>query len=149
MNPGLRPRVRSSFHYAWSFDVQSFKLPVLAVFTILIGCNRASQQALIAQIFGRDSVGLAFGRIFAAHQLGVAAARLTCFTSLSLESMFRPTHDGCLKRFTSPSRVIRWYSLLLTAPASYFFAAASSSSSSSSSGRVTIPVFALKSIKPA
>ncbi|HZC33968.1 MAG TPA: MFS transporter, partial [Chthoniobacterales bacterium] len=59
----------------WSFDLQSFKLPLFAVFYGLDWIATVPPTvALAAQIFGRERVGLVFGWIFAAHQLGAAAA---------------------------------------------------------------------------
>jgi sugar phosphate permease len=57
----------------WSFDLP--KLPLFAVFYGLDWIATVPPTvALTAQIFGRDRVGLIFGWIFAAHQLGAAAA---------------------------------------------------------------------------
>jgi MFS family permease len=44
--------------------------------------------ALTAQIFGRDRVGLVFGWIFAAHQLGAAAAASFAGTLRTIEGTY-------------------------------------------------------------
>jgi sugar phosphate permease len=59
----------------WAFDLRSFKLPLFAVFYGLDWVATVPPTvALTAQLYGRDRVGLVFGWIFAAHQLGAAAA---------------------------------------------------------------------------
>ena len=44
--------------------------------------------ALTAQIFGRDRVGLVFGWIFAAHQVGAAAAATIAGTIRTIEGTY-------------------------------------------------------------
>jgi sugar phosphate permease len=59
----------------WAFDLRSFKLPLFAVFYGLDWVATVPPTvALTAQLYGRERVGLVFGWIFAAHQLGAAAA---------------------------------------------------------------------------
>ena len=73
----------------WSFDLQSFKLPLFAIFYGLDWIATVPPTvALTAQIFGRDRVGLVFGWIFAAHQLGAAAAASFAGTLRTLEGTY-------------------------------------------------------------
>jgi len=73
----------------WSFDLQSFKLPLFAVFYGLDWIATVPPTvALTAQIFGRDRVGLVFGWIFAAHQLGAAAAASFAGTLRTFEGSY-------------------------------------------------------------
>jgi sugar phosphate permease len=73
----------------WAFDLQSFKLPVFAVFYGLDWIATVPPTvALTAQIFGRDRVGLVFGWIFAAHQLGAAAAASFAGTLRTIEGTY-------------------------------------------------------------
>jgi sugar phosphate permease len=73
----------------WSFDLQSFKLPLFAVFYGLDWIATVPPTvALTAQIFGRDRVGLVFGWIFAAHQLGAAAAASFAGTLRTIEGTY-------------------------------------------------------------
>jgi predicted MFS family arabinose efflux permease len=73
----------------WSFDLQSFKLPLFAVFYGLDWIATVPPTvALTARIFGRDRVGLVFGWIFAAHQLGAAAAASFAGTLRTVEGTY-------------------------------------------------------------
>jgi len=73
----------------WSFDLQSFKLPLFAVFYGLDWIATVPPTvALTAQIFGRHRVGLVFGWIFAAHQLGAAAAASFAGTLRTIEGTY-------------------------------------------------------------
>jgi hypothetical protein len=73
----------------WSFDLQSFKLPLFAVFYGLDWIATVPPTvALTAQIFGRDRVGLVFGWIFAAHQLGAATAASFAGTLRTFEGSY-------------------------------------------------------------
>jgi sugar phosphate permease len=73
----------------WSFDLQSFKLPLFAVFYGLDWIATVPPTVgLTAQIFGRDRVGLVFGWIFAAHQLGAAAAASFAGTLRTIEGTY-------------------------------------------------------------
>lgn len=73
----------------WSFDLQSYKLPLFAIFYGLDWIATVPPTvALTAQIFGRDRVGLVFGWIFAAHQVGAAAAATVAGTIRTIEGTY-------------------------------------------------------------
>jgi predicted MFS family arabinose efflux permease len=73
----------------WSFDLQSFKLPLFAIFYGIDWVATVPPTvALTAQIFGPDRVGLVFGWIFAAHQVGAAAAASFAGTLRTLEGTY-------------------------------------------------------------